>query len=179
MISDLRAVYALLFVALFATAARATPMTVFFSFVASNFSVQPGWPPLPPPQDPVTGSVSLTYDPALAGGVLESGSIDTIDLTIAGHVYTVAELIWILSGTPSQPYLYIGSTAGVSAPGPDSWDITGFVDPLSGQLVQERIMLYHVLGNGALPNGGIQHCHQRRKWLGDSGCSRTTCAFAN
>lgn len=73
------------FLMLASVAAQAAPMLL--SFQVTGFGVAAG-PVVPVPQDPVAGSI--LYD--AASPTADIDSLLDINLTIAGHVYTVAEL---------------------------------------------------------------------------------------
>jgi hypothetical protein len=62
--------------------AAGAPVTVGFAFHASGFV---GFVGTVPPMDPVSGSVTFTYDDAIAG--YPNLQPDTVDLTIAGFTY--------------------------------------------------------------------------------------------
>jgi hypothetical protein len=67
--------------------ASAARITETITFTASGFTditlVNPA------PQDPVSGSFTLTFDPTV---LPSSGPLDAVSLTIAGHTYTRAEV---------------------------------------------------------------------------------------
>lgn len=61
----------------------ASPVTKTFTFTASGFS--PAFGNLPAPDDPVTGTFTVSYDTAVN---TTGGRVDAIDLTIAGFTFT-------------------------------------------------------------------------------------------
>jgi len=67
--------------------ASASLITETIDFTASGFLAGA-------PQDPVSGSFTLTFDPT----VDSSGSLDAISLTIAGHTYNLGEVGFLVSG---------------------------------------------------------------------------------
>ena len=67
--------------------ASASLITETIGFTASGFLAGA-------PQDPVSGSFTLTFDPT----VDSSGSLDAISLTIAGHTYNLGEVGFAVSG---------------------------------------------------------------------------------
>src|SRR6266487_3490396 len=71
---------------LFASASHASLLTRAFDFTATDFI--PTSPP--PPQNTVTGSVTLTFDLAVTSS--SEAQPDAISLIIAGHTYTVEEV---------------------------------------------------------------------------------------
>ena len=72
----------LVFCIAFSASAEAALITETLTFTASAFH------PSPAPQDPVNGSFTVTFDPAVSS----TGSLDAISLTIFGHTYTLAEV---------------------------------------------------------------------------------------
>ena len=72
-----------LFTILLASAVQAQERTITIEFTASNF-FSPLQPTLSAPVDPVSGSITLTYDPSID---VTSGTLDSIDLTIDNFVY--------------------------------------------------------------------------------------------
>jgi len=72
--------------------ATAGLVTDTYDFTASGF---PGGAP----QDPVSGSFTLTFDPTVAN--YADSPIDAISLTIAGHTYTLAEVGFYQAGPGS------------------------------------------------------------------------------
>src|SRR5947199_1462581 len=73
-------------VSLLPVAAAASTITQTYSFTASGFT--PLFPGASAPMDPVSGDVTLTFDPLVA----TQGTVDAINLTIAAHTYTPAEV---------------------------------------------------------------------------------------
>ena len=82
---------------------EAAPITRTYDFSAADFSA---FSAAIPPTDPVTGSVTITFDPALT--TLDF-PVDAITLTIAGHTYSAAE---VTADFPVglTPTLLIGAT---------------------------------------------------------------------
>src|SRR5262245_3423554 len=64
----------------------AVPITTLYTFSAANFST---FPAAVAPTNPVTGSVSVTFDPTDSTFAVV---VNRIALTIAGHPYTLAEV---------------------------------------------------------------------------------------
>jgi hypothetical protein len=67
--------------ALGSTAANAVPIQHTYNFSAAGF-------PAGAPVDPVSGSITATFDEASVG----SGNVDAINLTIGSHSYSAAEV---------------------------------------------------------------------------------------
>ena len=74
---------------LFASASHADLLTRAFDFTATDF-IASVTPSPPPPQDSVTGSITLTFD--LAVTFSSEAQPDSISLLIAGHGYTADEV---------------------------------------------------------------------------------------
>jgi hypothetical protein len=70
----------------FAPPVGAAPITQTYDFSAAGFSAFSGEAP---PTDPVTGSVTVTFDPALTS---LDFPVDAITLTIGAHTYSAAEV---------------------------------------------------------------------------------------
>lgn len=111
----------------------ALPFTLTFS--ASNFGVVAGSDPVP--VDPVTGS--LVYEASSAAAQITG--INSINLTIAGHTYTLAEVGFV--STPSSNLVggLINGPSSVAVSGPDDFFITWEID--GGSFVN---FAYHVAG---------------------------------
>ena len=74
---------------------HAIPFT--FTFEASGF-VREADPTVPPPDDPVSGSIS--YDAAAQRAPIDS--LTSLNLTIDGHTYDVGEVGFLLTGAGEQ-----------------------------------------------------------------------------
>jgi PEP-CTERM motif-containing protein len=78
-------------------------ITETINFTATNFTSE--LPEVLAPQDPVSGSFTLTYDPLLPSA---TGSLSNIALNIVGHDYTLAEVGFATNSvTPPNTTLFI------------------------------------------------------------------------
>ena len=86
--------------------ANATPITDMISFDVSGFVATAPAPQPSAPQDPVTGSVTITFDPSQTTSTPIT-LVDAVNLTIAGHTYLTSEVDFQYS--PFQHALVIGA----------------------------------------------------------------------
>jgi hypothetical protein len=107
--------------------APATPMLHAYSFDFTNFESGA-------PADPVTGTVSVTFDPALS----TSGSpVDAIVLTIGGHSYATSEVAFIFPFGQDTIFIY-GLLNGTSVVGgTNDFFITFNVLTFAGQTLMD------------------------------------------
>jgi hypothetical protein len=82
---------------------EAATITRTYLFSASEFGAGA-------PTDPVSGSVTVTFDPTVNNFNLP---VDAISLTIAGHTYTVAEVGAIFSSGSNGVFLIGGRVTGI------------------------------------------------------------------
>lgn len=80
---------------------EAAPVTDTYDFLASGFGAGA-------PQDPVSGSFTLTFDPAVP---LSGAAVDAISLDIAGQQYTTANTAFGFNGLD----LFLGGTLNGTA----------------------------------------------------------------
>jgi hypothetical protein len=107
--------------------AGASPFAHKITFTASGFD--PG-----APQDPVSGSFTITYDPLVQ---VFGEPIDAIDLVVAGHTFTLAGVVFDYS--PQRPHapramLYLSMPPpGGTVPGTNDFELAAHIDS-SGNL---------------------------------------------
>jgi len=103
----LRGPWGLLIVALWIgpTSAYGAPITVTFDFTVSEFSANIFGSP-PPPQQTVSGVVTLTYDdtPFVQGG----DGVDAVSLVIAGHEFAAGEVNFLFQNSSDLTFFRIG-----------------------------------------------------------------------
>jgi hypothetical protein len=159
--------------------ATATPVIEMITFKFSNFEaggIAP--PPLPPvPQDLVTGSVTLTFEPFSAGfGFGPVAQVDAIDLTIAGHTYSASEVNF------QYPF---GSDLLIGAFVPSSLQ-TGFTDfTLRLSVPEFALVARFQYTNVGTPGDGFDHysspaksCTRARIACSSRSGSSGTCGYA-
>jgi PEP-CTERM motif len=117
--------------------AQAAPGTETYHFTASGFG--PG-----APSDPVSGSITLSFDSALP---VAGASVDSIALDIAGHEYATANTAFGFNGLD----LFVDGTLNGTAvlPGTDDFFLEGSVNP-QGQFTFSPSFVYSTAGSGAV-----------------------------
>jgi len=116
--------------------ASASLVTDTYDFTASGF-------PSGAPQDPVSGSFTVTFDPAVPN--FADSPLDAISLTIAGHAYNLAEVGF---RQPGPGFLEIGGLAyGVIQinGGTDDFGLFGAVDA-AGHFTGNLAFVYSTSG---------------------------------
>ena len=123
--------------ALIWAAAHAAAVTDTYHFVASGFG--PG-----APQDPVSGSVTLTFDPTVpTSGV----AVDSISLDIFGRDYTTQNTAFGFNGLD----LFVDGTLNGTAvlPGTNDFFLEGAVNA-EGQFTSGTSFIYSTAGGGSV-----------------------------
>ena len=112
-------------VAAISSPVNASIVTLTYSFTATGFTSLPSSGSAIP-QDPITGSVTLTFDPTK---FTAPSTVDAISLTILGHTYTLAEVSFeeALIGKPQV----FGSVNGLNniMPGTNDFLLNLYLQP--------------------------------------------------
>ena len=87
-------------------AGSAAANTITFDFTATNFVVVTTPAPAPP-QNTVSGEVTVTFNPLASS----SGGVDAINLAIAGHTYSASEVGFSYNSVTKNMLIGVGGTS--------------------------------------------------------------------
>ena len=118
-------------------AAHAAPVTDTYHFVASGFGAGA-------PQDPVSGSLTLSFDPTAP---ISGAALDSISLDIFGHDYTTQNTVFGFNGLD----LFVDGTLNGTAvlPGTNDFLLEGAVNG-QGQFTSGTSFIYSTAGSDAV-----------------------------